>query len=223
MDWNAILLGPVTTVLTRIADFLPKLIGVLIILIIGWVVAKLIQSAVVKVLKLVKLDVASEKSGLAAMLGKGEIKYTFSEMLGVLVYWLIMLIVLMASVNAIGLTVAADLLNKIIAYLPNVIASVFILVLGIFFAGLMDSIVRTAASNVGIGQSRILGQVVKVIVLIFTIAIVLEQLNIGATIITWTVNIVLAAFGLALAISFGLGCKDLAGKYVADLIQKMKK
>jgi len=59
--------------------------------------------------------------------------------------------------------------------------------------------------------------------LIFTIAIVLEQLNIGATIITWTVNIVLAAFGLALAISFGLGCKDLAGKYVADLIQKMKK
>jgi hypothetical protein len=223
MDWNAVLVEPVIAVLTRVADFLPKMVGVLIILIVGWIIAKIVQTAVIRVLKLAKLDVASEKSGIAAILSKGEIQYTLSEMIAVLVYWLLMLIVLMAAINAIGLTVAADLLNEVISYLPNVIAAVFILVLGIFFSGLMDSIVRTAASNAGVGQAKLLGQIVKIIVLVFTAAIVLEQLNIGTATITWTVNIILAAIGLAIAIAFGLGCKDLAGRAMQDMLERLKK
>ena len=134
MDWNAILMEPVRQMLVRVGGFLPTLIGVLVILIVGWIIAGILKNVAVKVLKLIQLDTASERSGLGDLLRRGGIGLSLSELIGVLIYWLIMLLVFMTALNALGMTIAAQLLDKVILYIPNVIAAVFILALGIFFA-----------------------------------------------------------------------------------------
>jgi len=223
MDWNAVVMEPVKEILARVAGFLPTLIGVLIILIVGWIIAGMLKNVVVKVLKLIQLDTASEKSGLGDVLRRGGIRQTVSELVGVLIYWLVMLLVFMTALNALGMTVAASLLDKVIFYIPNVIAAVFILSLGIFFSSMVGTIVRTASSNAGITQAKFLGQLTQTVIMIFAAVITLEQLNIAASMLNFAINIILASMGLALAIAVGLGSKDIAGKMMQDLVNKVKK
>jgi hypothetical protein len=222
MDWNAILMEPVRQMLVRVGGFLPTLIGVLVILIVGWIIAGILKNVAVKVLKLIQLDTASERSGLGDLLRRGGIGLSLSELIGVLIYWLIMLLVFMTALNALGMTIAAQLLDKVILYIPNVIAAVFILALGIFFASMISAIVRTASSNAGVAQSKFLGQMTQTVIMIFTVLITLEQLNIAASVLNIAINILLASVGLAVAIAVGLGSKDIAGRLMEGLVNKLK-
>lgn len=220
MGWKIIIIDPIKETLAKIGTFIPILIGILVILVIGWLIAKAVQRLVTRILKLVGLDVASEKAGIANFFAKGEIKYTLSELVGMLVYWLVMLIVFVTAVDALGLKIAAQLLDRIVFYIPNVVITIFILCLGIFAAGFLGSIVRTTAMNAGVVFARLLGQISQLIVIVFTIALALEQLNIGTRVITLSINIVLGTIGLACALAFGLGCKDIAAKFILSLIEK---
>jgi fumarate reductase subunit D len=129
----------------------------------------------------------------------------------------------MVAINAIGLTIAADLLNKVVLYIPNVIAAIFILILGMFAATILKNIVLTASNNAGLSQGKILGKAVELVIIVFAIFVGLEQLNIGIRITELTLGIALGTIGLALALAFGLGCKDIAGKFMDDFLDKLKK
>lgn len=221
-NWQMVLLEPAKTVFAQIGQFLASMLLVIIILIIGWIISKLIKNLVIRVLKVVKLDRLSDRIELNNLLAKGGIQYSLSELIGVVCYWLALLITFVVAINAIGLTIAADLLNKVVLYIPNIIAAVFILILGMFMAALLRNIVQAAAINVGIAQANLLGKIVDIIVIVFAIAIALEQLNIGEKIIQLIVGIILGSAGLAIALAFGLGCKDIAAKAIADFTEKLK-
>ncbi|MFA5157018.1 MAG: hypothetical protein WC532_06470 [Candidatus Omnitrophota bacterium] len=221
--WQIVLLEPAKLMLEQIGQFMINVLLVLVILVIGWLVAKVLKTVVTRILRVVKLDDLSDRIELESLLAKGGIKYSLSEMLGVIVYWLTMLITFMVAVNAVGLTIAADLLNRIVLYVPSIIAAVFILILGMFIATLLKNIVVTIATNAGLSEEKLLGKVVEAIVMIFAIIMALEQLNIGARTLQLILSIVLGALGLGSALAFGLGCKDIAGKAVSELIDKVKK
>jgi len=222
MDWSLIVVEPVKAMLVRAATFIPTLIGILVILVIGWIIAAVLKSVVIKLLKMIQFDAASEKSGLADVLRKGGIKNTLSELMGGLIYWLIMLLVFMAALNALGMTVVASLLDKVILYIPNVIAAIFIISLGIFFASIIGSIVMTTCMNAGMKQAKLMSQVTQTVIVIFATIMTLEQLNIATTILNTTITVLLGAVGLAFALAVGLGSKDLAGKLMQDLVEKLK-
>ena len=222
VDWQTTVVEPVEQMWTNVLGFMPTLISVVLILIIGWMVAALIQKVITRFLKLARLDTVSEKIGIANILTKGDINYTLSEIIGVMIYWLLMLVVFLMAVNALQLTVAAELLHGVILYLPNVIASVFILVLGIFFASIVANTVRTTAANAGIQQARPLGQFTQVIIVIFTIMESLNQLKIDTTILQLFVKASLAAVALGVGLAIGLGCQGIAGKYVGQFIDSFR-
>jgi len=222
-DWQAVLLEPAKVVLSQIGRFFMDVLLVIVILIIGWLLSKLVRTVVTKALKAVRLDALSERIELKDLLEKGGVPYTLSDLVGVIFYWLGLLVTFVVAVNAIGLTVAADLLNRVVLYVPNIIAAIFILILGMFAATFLKNVVQTAANNAGLSQVKVLGKIIEVVVMIFVIAIALEQLNIGAQIIQLAVSIILASLGLALALAFGLGCKDIAGRFLSELLEKLKK
>jgi hypothetical protein len=178
---------------------------------------------VTRVLKTLKSDQLSESIGLENLLEKGGIASSFSELMGAICYWLALLVTIVVAINAVGLTVAATMLNNVVLYIPNVLAAIFILVLGMFIATFLKNLVQAAAINAGLSQAKLLAKTAEVVVMVFAIIIALEQLNIGAKIIELAISIVLGAIALAVAIAFGLGCKDIAGKAISDLIQKLKK
>lgn len=222
-SWQVVLLEPARTVLAQISQFMVNALLVIIILLIGWLLSKVIKSVISKTLKTAKLNELSSRIELDKLLSKGGITYTLSDLIGVICYWLGLLITFMVAVNSVGLTIAADLLNKVVLYIPNVIAALFILILGMFASTLLKNIVQTAANNAGLNQSKLLAQVVESVVIIFVILVGLEQLQIGIRITELTIAIVLGSLGLGLALAFGLGCKDIAGKAVAEFVDKLKK
>ena len=222
-SWQVVLLEPARTVLAQISQFVVNALLVIIILLIGWLLSKLIRVVVSKTLKTAKINELSSRIELDKLLSKGGITYTLSDLVGVICYWLGILITFMVAVNSVGLTVAADLLNKVVLYIPNVIAALFILVLGMFVSTLLKNIVQTAASNAGLNQSKLLAQVVETIVIAFAVFVGLEQLQIGIHITELTISLILGSLGLGLALAFGLGCKDIAGRFTAELIEKLKK
>lgn len=224
MDRLALIVAdPVKAMLIKVWSYVPTIFGAIIILVAGWIIAKFIEAIVVRALKAARLDAVSDKAGVANMLAQGDIKWTLSELIGVIIYWVVMLSVLAAVLNVLNLTVAGDLLSRMVAYIPNIIVAIFVLVLGSFLASFIAGIVRTTASNAGLGSAKLLAKITQSVIIIFAVIIAIEQLNIATAFIAFAVNIILASIGLGAALAFGFGCKDIAAKAMSDLINKVKK
>jgi len=222
MEITTIVEGAWDAFTTKIVAFLPMLIGAIIIFVIGIIVAKLVKMAIVRLLKLIHFDTATEKTGIKGFLQKGNIVSTPSEVIGALIYWFITIFVLIASLDALGLPIVSDILNDIFLYIPNVVASIIVLVLGFLFANLLSAIVQTAASNVGLKTSEALGKAAYYAVIFFSISIALIQLGIGENVVTAAFIIAFGAVALALAISFGLGGREIAGEYLKRWLEQKK-
>lgn len=221
-SWQIVLLEPARTMLGQIGSFINSVLLVVIILVIGWLASKLVKSLVTKSLRFIKLDELSDRIELDNMLAKGGIKYSLSELLGVICYWLVLLITVVVALNSVNLMTAA-LLDKVVALVPKTIIAVFIFILGMFVATVMKNIVMTASSNAGLTYSAFLAKATQFIVMMFALLMVLEELNIGVRISEITLSIVLGSIGLAFALAFGLGCKDIAGKMISNFIEKLNK
>jgi len=222
-DWQGVLVEPAKLILAEIGRFLMNLLMVVLILIVGWIISKGIRMLVVKLLKTLRVDELSERIELDNILAKGGIQYTLTELIGVVFYWVGLLVTFVVAINAVGLTIAADLLNQIVLYVPNVIAAIFILISAMFVATLLKNIVKAAATNIGLAQANLFSKIVVVVILVFAIAIALQQLGIGSRIIELTISIILGALGLSLALAFGLGCRDIAEKATQDFLDKLRK
>ena len=221
---NSILVPSAKVALSQVGLFVSDVFVVLILLIIGWLFSKIIiKSGVTNLLKIVKLDDLSHRIELDSILAKGGITIGLAELIGNICYWLSLLVTFVVALNAVGLTVAADLLQKIVLFIPNIIAAIFILIVGMFAAVLVRNLVRVSAGNAGIPQTNLMSNIAEVVVMVFTVAIALEQLQIGGRIIDLTISIILGSFGLGFALAFGLGCKDIVGKSVGDFLSKLKK
>jgi small-conductance mechanosensitive channel len=220
IEWNTLIVEPVTQMLNRIMAYLPVLLGALIILIVGWIIAKAIRGLVDWLLKTVRFDTLADKAGISEVLRKGDLKISAREVVSSIVYWLIMIMVLVMTVDALGLHKASEVLESLFAYVPNVIAALLVLVVAMFLASFVSGIVRTAAGNANLPKPEILAGICRWAIIIFAVTIALEQLGIAPLLVTATFNIILGGIVLALALAFGLGGKDAAAKYLEELRQK---
>ena len=204
--------------MTQLEFIMPKLLKLLVIIVGGWIFAWAMRWTVSKFLVFVKFDIAADKAGLASMLKKGNIKSTSAQLVGSFIYWIILFWILITVVNAVGLTFVAQGLDDLWQYLPKVIGAIIILVIGLFFANVLSGIVRTGISSAGIPHAGIFGTVTKYAIAIFTITVTLRQL--GITGVSTVFNIFFGALCFGLALAFELGCKDIAGRWVSDMIKQ---
>jgi small-conductance mechanosensitive channel len=217
LEWDNLIAEPVRQMLTRILAYLPVLAGALIILIVGWLIAKSIRGIINWLLKVVRFDTLADKAGISEILRKGDLKITAREVVSGIVYWLIIIMVLVMAVDALGLPKTSDVLVSLFAYVPNVIAALLVLVVAMFLASFVSGIVRTAAGNANLPKPEILAGISRWAIIIFAVTIALEQLGIAPLLVTATFNIILGGICLALALAFGLGGKDAAAKYLEEL------
>ena len=217
---HQLVIDPLKSAVDSLMRFAPSILGALLILLLGGVIAKLLEQAIIKILKLVRLDKIADQVQLSSILSKGGIRRKLSELIGAIVYWIVILAFVMTALNALNLTVAAGLLQQIVSFLPNVIAAVFILIVGVFAAAFLSATVRTAASNSGIVQAQLLGQAVQAVVVIFAIVAALQQLEIRF--VGEVFLIILGGTSLGAALAFGLGCKDLAGRWVSSIVDQLQ-
>jgi hypothetical protein len=217
IEWNTLIIEPVTQMLTRILAYLPVLLGALAILIVGWIVAKTIRRLVDWLLKLIRFDTLADRAGISEILRKGDLEISAREVVSGIVYWLIIIMVLVMTVDALGLPKASDVLASLFAYVPKVIAALLVLVVAMFLASLVSGIVRTAAGNANLPKPQVFAGISRWAIIIFAVTISLEQLGIAPLLVTATFNIILGGVCLALALAFGLGGKEAAAKYLEGL------
>ena len=169
MDWRVVFVEPVKVMLGKFAQFVPMFAGFLVIVLVGWLVAVVLKKVLVKVLVFLKVDTLSGKINLSQLLEKGGIRYTLSEIIGIIFYWLIIFVSLATAINALGLTSVSAVMERIILYVPNIIIAIFILILGLFLSSFLSSVVIAMSVNAGISQSNILGKIVSTIVIVFSV------------------------------------------------------
>ncbi len=194
----------------QLGAFLPKLIGAIIILIVGWIVAKIVAWVLIRSLNLLRLNMLTEKSGIEKFLKDGGMKLSATEILGKLAYWLIMLVVILAVFNSLGLSVASELFRQIVLYIPNVFVAVAIIIVGLFFANFIFDVLSAYLKNIGVAKAEIMSNIGYYAIVVFTILIALDQLNIAREIINSSFKFVLGGACLALALAFGLGGREWA-------------
>jgi len=220
IEWQTLLVDPLRQMLTTIMAYLPVLLGALVILVVGWLVAKAIRRIVDWLLMTVRFDTLADKAGISEVLKKGNLKTNAREVISGMVYWLIMIMVLVMVVNALGLPKASDILTSLFAYVPKVIGALFVLVVAMFLANFVSGIVRVAAGNANLPKPELLAGICRWAIIIFAVTIALTQLGIAPLLVTATFNIILGGIVLALALAFGLGGKDAAARYLEELRQK---
>jgi len=222
MEFAPTLLEPGRAFLSKVALFLPNLLAALLILLGGWILAKFIRLLVFRFLLAIRFDVAGERAGIDAMLARADIRQSPSELVAILVYWLTTLLFVITAINTLGLAAVAELLNRVLLYLPKVIAAVVVLILGLFFANFLSGVIRTAAASAGLAEAQVLATIARYSLIVFTGAITLHELGVGAELVRAAFTIVFGAVGLALALAFGLGCKDLARDWVIRYLESAR-
>jgi small-conductance mechanosensitive channel len=203
-------------------DFIPSLVGALIVFIVGWVVAVAIGKLVAEVLKKIRFNQIFEKGNMKTALEKAEIKVDASAFIGAIVKWVLLIAFLIAALQILGLNQLERFFVDVLNYLPNVVVAAFILVVAVIIADILEKVVRAAIEGVKVGYGQVVGAIIKWSIWIFAILAILLQLGIAEDLVKIIVQGVVALIVIAGGIAFGLGGKDVASDIVQEIRGKLR-
>jgi hypothetical protein len=220
-NWSVITLEALQSAWQGFLLFLPKLIGAIIVFLVGWFVSVGIGKLIAEILKRLKLDRFFERTGWKEALEKAELKVSVSEFIGAIFKWILVIVFLLASVEILGLVQFAEFLRRIVWWLPNLVVAVAIFVVASIVAEILEKIIKASAKRMEISYVGFLGTLVKWAIYIFAGLAILLQLGVTPTIINALVFGLIGTFSLALGLAFGLGGKEAAAKLIEDLKRKI--
>ena len=198
-----------------VAAFIPTLVGALLIVIVGYIVAKILGRVTTVVLKRVRLDSASERVGLKDTLGRADIRASISQILGLIVFWVIMLTFLIPAAETLGLEKVSETIDSLIAYLPNVIGATLIIVIGLVIAHFVRNLVRSAAESIRFEYAEGVAKLANGVLIVIIAGLAIGQLKVEVALLNRVIEIVIIAAAAALTIALGLGSRELAHNLMA--------
>src|SRR5829696_1877365 len=207
---NQTLLQPLQNALSTFLSYLPQLVGTIIILIIGYIVAKVLQALVGRVLQGIGFDGWMERGGIKQFFDRAETNQTPHSILGKLVFWFVFIIAITMAADALGIPQVSVVLAQLIAYIPNIIAAILILILAALLANFISGIVRGATG------SDLLASIAQYAIIVYAVFAALTQLGVAVQLTANTFLIVLGAVALAAALAFGIGGREVA----RDILEK---
>ena len=196
--------------LHQAAALLPRLALALVVVALGWLVAKAVRFAIERGLRAVNFNVLTERAGTDHFLQHGGLRGDTTTLFGLLAYWIVLIAALMIAFNGLGLSYVADLLQRIELFTPRIVVAGLILVLGAYFARFVGESVEAYCSSARISDADIIGKIFRYIVLIFVLMIALSHMQVGGDFIQRVFLIILAGVVLAFALAFGLGGREWA-------------
>ena len=211
-----LLLEPLRVFLIQVGDFLPRLAIALVVILVGWLLARAARFAIVKGLRAVNFHVVTQRAGLDGFLHDGGVSADTTEIIAHIVYWLVILGALVVSFNSLGLIYVTDLLGRVILFVPKVLVALLVLAFGAYFARFVGNAITAYCRNIHIQDADLLGRLAQYAILTFVVLIALDQVNIGGDIVRQSFLIILAGLVFALALAFGLGGKEWA----AELLER---
>lgn len=215
--WTQSLVNAMSTVWTPIAGFIPRLFGALVVVLLGFVVAKLLDTLLSKLLAKIGLDRLMGGTGLTKLLSRVGISAPVSTLIGKIVYWFVLLIFLVSAAESLGLDRVSATLDVLALYLPKVLGAAVVMLAGVLLAQLVSGVVRGAAEGVGLEYANGLGRIAQGLVIIISISVAIGQLEVKTDLLNHVISIVLISVGLAVALALGLGSRQIVGQILAGI------
>jgi hypothetical protein len=212
MDTLAITMEPLREFGRQLGFLLPRILLALVVLLAGWLLAKVARLAVVKTLRAINFHVLTERAGVDHFLQQGGTEKDTSDFVGLIAYWLVILAALIVAFDTLALTQVTDLLMRVVLFLPRLLVALLVVVFGAYFGRFVGNAVRTYLRGVGIPDADLLGRIVRWAVLTFVVLLAIDHLEIGGGLIQQTFLILLIGIVLALALAFGLGGRERAAR-----------
>jgi len=216
-SWTDVIVASLQNLWMGFANFVPNLIGAIIVLIVGLLVAAGLGAVVEKIFEAIRLDSFLTKLGLAPYFERAGLRLRGSHFLGRLVYWFIVIAFLLAASDSLGLYALSDFLKSVLAYLPNVIAAVLIMLASVVVGNFLKKLVSASVMSARLHAARFLGTLTWWAIVIFGLLTALVQLDIATSVINTIITGLIAMLALAGGLAFGLGGKDYASSLIVKL------
>jgi hypothetical protein len=200
--------------LDNLIGFLPNLIGFLIILAVGYVIARVVKGIVTKLLEKVGTDRAIHSGSTGEYVNRVAPGFRPSSVIGTVTFWFLFLGVLAIAVSQLGIATLDNFVADLVAYLPNVVVAVLILVVAIALAGFVGTALERTMGDTPTG--KVVRSVAPVLIMAIGTFMVLDQLRIAPQIVTITYAALLGGLFLAMALAFGLGGREVANRMLWD-------
>src|SRR4051794_29278094 len=213
-DWGTAVMTSVAAALALFLAAIPKIIGFLVIIVIGWFIASALAAAVAALLRAVKFNDLAQRAGLAGFVQRMGLQTDAAGFVALIAKWFVRMIVLVSAFDALGLPAVSQVLQQLLLWLPNLVVAIVALVVGGLAASALSRLVRGATAEAGLGNPDLLASIARIAVWAFAIVIAVNQLGIATTLINTLFMAVVGAVALALGLAFGLGGRETAAQIV---------
>lgn len=208
--WAEVVTSSLQTLWNGFIEFLPNLLGAVIIFIIGWLIAILLGRLAAQVIRALRIDQVLEKMGFKKSLERADMKLDSGRFIGELVKWFFIVVFLMAATDILGLPQVTEFLRRVLLYIPQLIVAVLILLAAVLIANFLQKLVKASVEAAGLKSANFLAAVTKWSILIFAVLAALLQLGIVPALIQTLFTGFVAALTISFGLAFGLGGKDTA-------------
>jgi hypothetical protein len=215
-SWGEAVMTSLTAALAMFLAAIPRVIGFLVILIIGWFIAGILASAVAKLLRAVRFNDLAQRSGFTEFVRSMGMTTDASGVLADVVKWFVRLIVLVVAFDALGLPAVSEVLQQFLMWIPNLVVAMIVLIIGGLAANALSRLVRGATAQADFGSPDLLANIARVAVWAFAIIVAVNQIGIATTLVNTLFMGLIGALALALGLAFGLGGRDTAAQIVRD-------
>ena len=220
--WRSAIVASFNKFLGKVATFLPNLLAMITILIIGFITAWVIKTILLRFLKAIQFDRVSERWGVTHVLSRGGMAYSPANLVSRFFYWVIVFITLILGINALEVAATQNFIAKFFNYLPNLFAAILILIVGYLIAIFLGQAALIAAVNAQMESAKLLSRSVRWFIIILSLTMALYHLGIAEKVIVAAFSITFGGIVLALAIAFGWGGRELAKDFLERLYWKNK-
>jgi hypothetical protein len=221
--WRVTISDSFNKFLGKVITFLPNLLAMITILIIGFLIAWIIKKLIFRFLKAIQFDKVSEQWGLVEVLSKGGLTYSPARLLSRFFYWVIVLVTLIMGINALDVPATQNFIAQFFNYLPHLFAAILILIVGYLIAIFLGQAALIAAVNAQMESARLLARSIRWFIIILSLTMALYHLGIAEKVIIAAFTIIFGGIVLALAIAFGWGGRELAKDFLERLYRKKEK
>ena len=224
IDWLEIIRAALETLLVGFGNFIPRLIGALLVFVIGLFIAIGIgERIVVGILKAIKFNQLFERGNWKQALEKADVRVDPARFIGGIVKWVLVIVFLSASLEILGLSQFTELLNnRVLTFLPNIVAAAFIFVVAAILADILEKVLRVTVEGTRAGHGHVVGAIVRWSVWVLAFVIILDQLSVAGALPQTLFTGLVAMLAIAGGLAFGLGGKDMAAEILEDFKKKLK-
>jgi hypothetical protein len=219
-DWGQAIMTSIAAALAMFLGAIPKVIGFAVILIVGWIIASLISTAVAALLRAVRFNDLAQRSGFSSFVQKTGIHTDAAGALATIAKWFVRLIVLVVAFDALGLPAVSQVLQQLLLWIPNLVVAMVVLVLAGLAANAVHAVVRGATAQADLGNPDLLASLARGAIWAFAIVIAVNQLGIATTLVNTLFMATVGAVALALGLAFGLGGRDTAARIVSGWYER---